>query len=257
MVCRGVGLLYDTFKRELPIRHGVSIQIRVCYRCFDCEAASDGELEHVSDVPLEAFRGDSGWVIIKKGGRKAHVLNQQQSGYHGNGFSRLTTLCGSTQVTALDLTHARFEGGIEPEVEDDEDELAYFSKLLVNLEGELGEVSCKNCIKALAVEWPRALAGDINLTGCRSLVRRIKHEPLAAIPKCECLHPVHAGNCPAGTCGCMIRTIHCAGCNFSGREPDDFQVLRMDPKKEAPEPWARLPDTGGFFCPTCVSATDF
>jgi hypothetical protein len=107
MICRVEGHIHDTFKREHPIRHGTSVEIRVCFRCFNVEAGPVGQLHHESDVPLEAFRGDAGWVIIKKGGRKAHVLNQQQSGYRGNGYARVITLCGSTQVSALDLSNAK------------------------------------------------------------------------------------------------------------------------------------------------------
>ena len=256
MICRVEGHIHDTFKREHPIRHGTSVEIRVCFRCFNVEAGPVGQLHHESDVPLEAFRGDAGWVIIKKGGRKAPVLNQQQSGYRGNGYARVITLCGSTQVSALDLSNAKLVTA-EEEEPIYEDELAYVSSLRVNLAGALDDVSCKNCLKALAVEWRRALAGCLELTGCRSLVRRIMHEPLATIPKCECLHPAHAGNCPAGTCGCMIRTIHCAGCNFSGREPEGGWSVWANSKDAPPAPWAKLPDTGGLFCPTCVEATNF
>lgn len=243
MVCRVEGHHYDTFKRFHPIRHTVSVEIRVCFRCFDVEAAPVGQLEHISEIPKEAFRGASGWVIFKRGYTKSHVFNEMFSN------ARLVSLCGGVQVGAIDLAHANGK---------------LTKGLIVNIDGQLSDVSCKNCVKMLATEWPRAIAGDLALISARALVRRVVfNHGLASIPKCECLHVVHTGRCLSSPCQCQFDSVRCSGqgCGFVGPEPIGFRLMLgqsgITNADTWDAPWGNIPDQTGIFCPTCVEAAQF
>jgi hypothetical protein len=250
MTCRVEGHIHDTFKREHPIRHSVSVEIRVCFRCYEIEAGPVGTVFYESAVPLEAFRGNSGFVVVQKGrGVKAHVMGSQKAGYAGSGYARLYSLCGGMNISARDLAEAN-----KP---DDE---AGFEATKIDLEGSLDDVSCGNCVKTLARDWERALAGDMELAGCRALIRRVTFgHGMASIPKCECLHGVHVGNCPSGTCKCMVQTCGCSGqgCHFIGPRPSDLHGAITQPDAPVEPPWGHLGKQAGIYCPTCVAAANF
>lgn len=242
--CRLEGHVYDQFKRSHPLRSAEELDVRVCFRCYEAEAAPVGQLVHVEVPQAAAFSGDAGWVLFRKKRGKQHVLGSIYGQYRNYRTTHVHSLCGAQAANTANLTTANYP---------------------TMLTGSVDDVTCKPCAKMLQSQWKRGLYGDMTLTAIRNFVRRVAFsEGLATMPKCAagCLHPVHAGNCPHAPCGCVTKTIACAGCDWQGPQPAALVELvnKVQHNREhavVPVPWGLVDGRNGLYCPACVEAAQF